>query len=73
MKAVELDKTYNPKDFEDRLYKFWEDKGYFKPAGDEKKDPFTIVIPPPNVSTHQILKYKYKYKLRPLLRVGMGK
>jgi len=50
MKAVELDKTYNPKDFEDRLYKFWEEKGYFKPAGDEEKDPFTIVIPPPNVT-----------------------
>jgi len=50
MKAVELDKTYNPKDFEDRLYKFWEDKGYFKPAGDNEKDPFTIVIPPPNVT-----------------------
>ncbi|MBB6478434.1 valine--tRNA ligase [Spirochaeta isovalerica] len=50
MKAVELDKTYNPKDFEDRLYKFWEDKGYFKPAGDKDKDPFTIVIPPPNVT-----------------------
>jgi valyl-tRNA synthetase len=50
MKAVELDKTYNPKDFEDRLYKFWEEKGYFKPSGDEGKDPFTIVIPPPNVT-----------------------
>ena len=50
MKAVELDKTYNPKDFEDRLYKFWEEKGYFKPAGDDDKDPFTIVIPPPNVT-----------------------
>lgn len=50
MKAVELDKTYNPKDFEDRLYRFWEEKGYFKPAGDEKKEPFTIVIPPPNVT-----------------------
>lgn len=50
MKAVELDKTYNPKDFEDRLYKFWEEKGYFKPAGDDDKEPFTIVIPPPNVT-----------------------
>lgn len=50
MKAVELEKTYNPKDFEDRLYKFWEEKGYFKPAGDDDKEPFTIVIPPPNVT-----------------------
>ncbi len=42
--------TYNPKDFEDRLYKNWEEKGYFKPSDDHTKTPFTIVIPPPNVT-----------------------
>ena len=42
--------TYNPKDFEDRLYKNWEEKGYFKPSEDHTKTPFTIVIPPPNVT-----------------------
>ena len=42
--------TYNPKDFEDRLYKNWEEKGYFKPSDDHTKEPFTIVIPPPNVT-----------------------
>ena len=58
MKAIELEKAYNPKDFEDRLYKQWEDNGYFKPASDvdspvhnsETKNPFTVVIPPPNVT-----------------------
>ncbi len=35
MKAIELEKAYNPKDFEDRIYNEWEQKGYFKPASDE--------------------------------------
>ncbi len=35
MKAIELEKAYNPKDFEDRIYNNWEQKGYFKPASDK--------------------------------------
>ena len=35
MKAIELEKAYNPKDFEDRIYKDWESKGCFKPASDQ--------------------------------------
>ena len=50
MKAIELEKTYNPGEFEDRIYQFWEDGKYFQPAGDDSKDPFVIVIPPPNVT-----------------------
>ena len=46
----ELAKNYNPSEFEDRLYSEWCDKGYFKPDPDEKKKPFSIVIPPPNVT-----------------------
>ncbi|MBE6701768.1 MAG: valine--tRNA ligase, partial [Ruminococcaceae bacterium] len=42
--------TYSPKDFEDRIYKNWEDNGYFKPSDDHSKTPFSIVIPPPNVT-----------------------
>ncbi|MDD2269514.1 MAG: valine--tRNA ligase, partial [Eubacteriales bacterium] len=50
--AIELPKQYNPADVEDRLYKFWTDKGYFTPVIDKNnpKPPFTIVIPPPNVT-----------------------
>lgn len=43
-------KTYNPKDFEERLYNEWESRGYFKPDEDRSKKPFSIVIPPPNVT-----------------------
>lgn len=45
-----LSKTYNPKEFEDRLYKEWIDKGYFTPKVDKNKKPFTIVMPPPNIT-----------------------
>jgi len=45
-----LPKTYNPKDFEDRLYKYWEDNGHFIAPVDENKEPFTIMMPPPNVT-----------------------
>ena len=46
----ELNKVYNPGDFEEKLYKQWEENGYFKCEPDENKEPFTIVIPPPNVT-----------------------
>ena len=46
----ELSKNYNPKDFEERLYKFWMDGGYFTPEVNENKKPYTIVMPPPNVT-----------------------
>ena len=45
-----LSKTYNPKDFEDRLYKYWSDNGYFKAHVDKSKKPYTIMMPPPNVT-----------------------
>ncbi len=45
-----LNKTYSPQDVEDRLYKTWVENGYFTPEIDENKKPFTIVIPPPNVT-----------------------
>ena len=46
----ELAKNYNPAEFEDRIYGEWCEKGYFKPDPDEKKQSFSIVIPPPNVT-----------------------
>ncbi|WP_020396823.1 valine--tRNA ligase [Thiolinea disciformis] len=43
-----MDKTYQPKDIEQRLYQMWEQQGYFKPSG--VGQPFCIMIPPPNVT-----------------------
>lgn len=66
MKAIELEKAYNPKDFEDRLYDKWEKEGYFKPSSDVNSPlyqaykagcqahktgkVYSVVIPPPNVT-----------------------
>ncbi len=48
--SKELAKTYDPKGLEDRLYQKWLDKGYFHAEVDRDKKPFTIVMPPPNVT-----------------------
>jgi len=46
----ELSKAYNPKAVEEKWYSFWEEKGYFKAKPNPQKKPYTIVIPPPNVT-----------------------
>lgn len=62
MKAIELEKSYKPKDFEDKIYDAWEKQGYFKPASDPSSPihtnfcscgncgTYSVVIPPPNVT-----------------------
>lgn len=45
-----LAKTYNPHEVEDRIYKSWLDGGYFHAEADPQKKPYTIVIPPPNIT-----------------------
>jgi valyl-tRNA synthetase len=56
MKAIDLEKAYNPKDFEDRVYADWEKGGFFKPRQAPEGSPsygakpFVVVIPPPNVT-----------------------
>ena len=46
----ELPKTYDPSEVEDKIYANWVDKKYFEAEPDSKKEPYTIVIPPPNVT-----------------------
>ncbi len=46
----EMNSTYNPKDFEERIYADWMKKGLFRAEVDEKKIPFTVMMPPPNVT-----------------------
>ena len=50
MSKHELEGKFNPKDFEDEIYENWEKQGYFKPSNDKSKKPYTIVIPPPNIT-----------------------
>ena len=48
--SKQLDKTYDPGAVEDRLYEFWEKSGYFTAKPDKTKKPYTIVMPPPNIT-----------------------
>ena len=45
-----MDKAYNHKDFEQKIYKEWEEKGYFKPEINPDGKPYTIILPPPNAN-----------------------
>ncbi|MFW5780693.1 MAG: class I tRNA ligase family protein, partial [Bacillota bacterium] len=45
-----MNKTFQPNEFEKRIYKKWNDEGCFTPKIDKNKKPFTIVIPPPNIT-----------------------
>ena len=46
----ELEKVYDPKQVEDKTYRFWLEKRYFHAEPNPKKKPYTIVIPPPNIT-----------------------
>ncbi|NFR87121.1 valine--tRNA ligase [Clostridium botulinum] len=59
--------TYDPKEFEDRIYKTWEEKGYFTPVVDKKKKPFTIIMPPPNITGELHLGHAFDDTLQDML------
>ena len=46
----ELAKTYDPREVENRIYDFWESNGYFHAEVNKDKKPYTIVMPPPNIT-----------------------
>jgi len=50
MASRQLEKTYDPKQVEERWYQFWIEKGYFHASADDPGTPYSIVIPPPNVT-----------------------
>ncbi len=50
--SKELSKSYDPNAVEDRIYEFWQNGGYFKACANKDKKPYTIVIPPPNITGH---------------------
>lgn len=47
---TEIPKAYNAQDHEDQIYKIWEDAGTFKPDDDPNKEPYSIMMPPPNAT-----------------------
>ena len=63
----QLDKVYDPRLVEDKIYKMWMDGGYFKGVIDPEKKPFTIVIPPPNVTGQLHLGHAFNNTLQDIL------
>ena len=63
----ELPKTYDPHATEDALYKFWEESGFFHAEVDKSKEPFTIVIPPPNVTGQLHMGHAFDETLQDIL------
>jgi valyl-tRNA synthetase len=59
--------TYDPKEFEDRIYKNWEEKGYFTPVIDKNKKPYTIIMPPPNITGELHLGHAFDDTLQDML------
>lgn len=62
-----LPKNYDPKEFEGRIYQHWLDKGYFKAEVNPDKEPFTIVLPPPNITGQLHLGHALDHTLQDVL------
>lgn len=63
----ELPKVYDPSAVEEPLYRFWEENGFFHAEPDETKKPFTIVIPPPNVTGQLHMGHAFDETLQDIL------
>ncbi|HVF18247.1 MAG TPA: class I tRNA ligase family protein, partial [Steroidobacteraceae bacterium] len=60
-----MDKSYNPRDIEQRLYERWESNGWFKPSGNGA--PYCIMIPPPNVTGTLHMGHAFQHTLMDML------
>lgn len=62
-----LSKSYNPSEFEDEIYQYWEEKGFFKPEVHPEGKPYTIVMPPPNITGQLHLGHAFDGTLQDIL------
>ena len=67
MPQNELPKTYDPKQVEDRIYGFWLEKNYFHAEPNPDKTPYTIVIPPPNVTDRLHMGHAYNNTIQDMI------
>jgi len=65
--AKQIPKVYDPKQVEDRLYRYWEEQNYFHAEPNPDKEPYTIVIPPPNVTAVLHMGHAYNNALQDIL------
>ena len=62
-----MEKVYNPKDFEEKLYDTWMKKGYFKAKVNKDKTPFTIVMPPPNITSKLHMGHAFQQTIQDII------
>ncbi len=62
-----MEKVYNPKDFEEKLYDIWMKKGYFKAKVNKDKTPFTIVMPPPNITSKLHMGHAFQQTIQDII------
>ncbi len=62
-----MEKVYNPKDFEEQLYEKWLKKGYFKASVNKDKTPFTIVMPPPNITSKLHIGHAFQQTIQDII------
>ncbi|MCT4595701.1 MAG: valine--tRNA ligase [Anaeromicrobium sp.] len=67
MERKNLEKTYSPQDFEQRIYDFWMENDYFKAEANDEKEPFTIVLPPPNITGQLHMGHALDHTLQDIL------
>ncbi|MBS3736629.1 valine--tRNA ligase [Candidatus Bipolaricaulota bacterium] len=64
---MELPKRYEPEKVEDRIYDYWEENGYFRAEVNEDKEPFSVVIPPPNVTSELHVGHALQFTLHDIV------
>lgn len=62
-----LSTTYNPKEFEDRIYKMWEEGKFFSAKPDASKEPYSIMLPPPNITGQLHMGHALDHTLQDIL------
>ena len=62
-----MEKTYNPSEFEEEIYKSWLEKNYFKAVIDKNKKPFTIIMPPPNVTSKLHMGHAFQQTIQDII------
>jgi len=65
--AMDMPKTYEPREAEERWYPYWEERGYFQPATEGVGEPFVITIPPPNVTGSLHMGHALQHAIHDLL------
>ena len=62
-----MEKTYNPSEFEENIYKTWLDKKYFAAKIDKNKTPFTIIMPPPNITSRLHMGHAFQETIQDII------